>query len=312
MNQPCFRAAVLSLVLAGAPVVSTVSAGQGPAGAPAEVGGLRSRTGTRQAPDEEPRRQFDRRAVEPMNAEATRQALTQVLAKHPPSVGRVLKMDPSLMRNEAYLAPYPELRDFLAEHEEIALNAGFYLGNIHYSEDNWLPPSPEQRITESILGWLAGFSAFLVVLGTLVWLIRTSLDHRRWNRLSKIQAEVHTKLMDRFSTNEELLTYVQTPSGRRFLESGPSPLQEMPPAMAAPFARILWSVQIGAVLLVTGLGLLFLSNRAVLEARQLFYIAGCLATAIGSGFVVSAAAAYFLSRRLGLLEPPAPPVQTNA
>lgn len=303
MNQPCFRAAAaLSLLLTGAPLVSTAAAGQDAGRAPAA---------TRPAPVEE-RRQFDRRAGQPMNAEATRQALNQVLAKHPPSVGRVLKMDPSLMRNEDYLAPYPELRDFLAEHGEVPLNAGYYLENVHVSEDRWEPPSPEHRMIESVLGWFAGFTAFLVVLGTLIWLIRTSLDHRRWNRLSKIQAEVHTKLMDRFSTNEELLTYVQTPSGRRFLESGPSPLQELPPAMAAPFARILWSIQIGAVLLVTGLGLLFLSSRAVPEARQLFYIAGCLAAAIGAGFVVSAAAAYFLSRRLGLLEPPAPPVQHNA
>ena len=59
-----------------------------------------------------------------------------------------------------------------------------------------------------------------------IWLIRTTLEQRRWSRLSKIQAEVHSKLMDRFSSNDELLTYVQTPSGRRFLESGPSPLQE--------------------------------------------------------------------------------------
>lgn len=303
MNQPCFRAAVLGLLLAGASVTTPVFAGQGAGRAPGE----------NRAPQvEAPRRQFDVAAGQRMDAEATRQALQEVLEKHPPSVGRVLKMDPSLMRNEAYLAPYPELREFLAAHEEIPQNADFYLRNVRFAEDSWLPPNPQERMIESILGWIAGFTAFAVVLGTLIWLIRTALDQRRWNRLSKIQAEVHTKLMDRFSTNDELMTYVQTPSGRRFLESGPSPLQEMAPAMAAPFARILWSVQIGAVLLVTGLGLLFLSNRAVPAAQQLFYIAGCLATAVGTGFVVSAAAAYFLSRRLGLLEPPGPPVQNNA
>jgi hypothetical protein len=116
--------------------------------------------------------------------------------------------------------------------------------------------------------------------------------------------------MDRFSSNEELLTYVQTPSGKRFLESGPSPVQDWTtPAISAPFSRILWSIQLGSVLLVTGLGLLFLSGRAFPEARDFFYIAGFLATALGAGFVVSAAAAYLLSRRLGLLDPPA---QTNA
>jgi hypothetical protein len=159
-------------------------------------------------------------------------------------------------------------------------------------------------MVEGILAGLAGFTAFIIVLSTIIWAIRTVIEHRRWNRLSKIQAEVHTKLMDRFSSNDELLTYVQTPSGRRFLESGPSPLQEYAPTMSAPFSRILWSVQLGSVLLVSGVGLLFLSGRAVPEAREFFYIAGCLATAIGSGFIVSAAAAYGLSRRLGLLDRP--------
>ena len=75
--------------------------------------------------------------------------------------------------------------------------------------------------------------------------------------------------------------------------------------MSAPFSRILWSVQLGSVLLVSGMGLLFLSDRAIQEAREAFYIGGCLATAIGTGFIVSAGAAYILSRRLGLLDRPA-------
>lgn len=241
--------------------------------------------------------------IEPLNADATRRGLMDVLETHPPSVGRVLKLDPSLMRNEAYLASYPQLREFLADHPEIPQNAAYYFEHVRGWDDHW-SSTPQQRLVEGILAGLAGFTAFIVILSTIVWLIKTVIEHRRWNRLSKIQADVHTKLMDRFSTNEELLTYVQTPSGRRFLESGPSPLQEYSPAVSAPFSRILWSVQLGAILVVSGLGMLFLSGRAVLEAREFFYIAGCLASAVGTGFVVSAAAAYVLSRRLGLLERP--------
>ena len=113
--------------------------------------------------------------------------------------------------------------------------------------------------------------------------------------------------MDRFSSNDELITYVQTPSGRRFLESGPSPLQESvsPRAVAAPFTRILWSVQIGIVMLALALGLLFVSGNTVEEAKQFFFIFGCLALALGAGFTVSAAASYVLSRKLGLFDPPA-------
>jgi hypothetical protein len=240
-----------------------------------------------------------------MDAPATRQALMEVLEKHPPSVGRVLKLDASLMQNESFLAAYPELRDFLREHPEVPQNAGFFLEPVRYYGENWQPQSRQHQLLDSFLSTVAGFAAAAVVLGTLVWLIRTTLDQRRWNRLSKIQAEVHTKLMDRFSSNDELMTYVQTPSGRRFLESGPSPLQEVAPTIAAPLSKILWSVQLGAVLLVSGIGFLFLSGRAVEDLREFFYVAGCLTTAIGTGFGVSAAAAYYLSRRLGLLDRPA-------
>jgi hypothetical protein len=251
-----------------------------------------------------------------MDAQGTREALMRILENHPPSVGRVLKLDPSLMRSESYLASYPELRDFLAQHDEIPQNAQFFLEGIRIGQnDNYQPRSQKLELMAGILAGFAAFCAAGIVLGTLIWLIRTVLDQRRWSRLSKIQAEVHTKLMDRFSSNDELLTYVQTPSGRRFLESGPSPLQEMPVAMAAPVARILWSMQIGAVLLVTGVGLLFLSSRALFEAQEFFYIAGCMSTAVGAGFLVSAVAAYVLSRRLGLLDRPAPapgPAELNA
>jgi hypothetical protein len=255
--------------------------------------------------------------VTQMDAQGTREALMRILENHPPAVGRVLKLDPSLMRSESYLASYPELRDFLAQHDEVPQNAQYFLEGVRLAqnENNYQPRSQKLELVGGILAGFAAFIAAGIILGTLIWLIRTVLDQRRWSRLSKIQAEVHTKLMDRFSSNDELLTYVQTPSGRRFLESGPSPLQESGPAMAAPVARILWSMQIGAVLLVTGLGLLFLSGRALFEAQEFFYIAGCMSTAVGAGFLVSAVAAYVLSRRLGLLDRPAPgpgPAEINA
>jgi hypothetical protein len=173
-------------------------------------------------------------------------------------------------------------------------------------DGNWRPGNQRLQMIEDTIQGLAAFTAFVIGLTTLGWLIRTVLDQRRWNRLSKIQAEVHSKLMDRFSSNDELLTYVQTPSGKRFLESGPSPLPETPRStVAAPFSRILWSAQLGIVLLVTGLGLLFVSGRTFEEARDFFFICGCLTIALGAGFTVSAGASYLLSRKLGLFDPPA-------
>jgi hypothetical protein len=228
----------------------------------------------------------------------------ELLRKHPPAVARVLKMDPSLMRNEAYLAPYPQLQEFLAQHPDVLQNAPYYFDRVYFDHGSE-PQTPRMQLVNTVIEGLAAFAAFAIGIGTAIWLIRTAIDQRRWSRLSKIQAEVHSKLMDRFSSNDELLSYVQTPSGRRFLESGPSPLPEGAPAVAAPFSRILWSVQAGLVLLVAGVGLLFVSLRTIEELSELFFIGGSVVTAVGVGFTVSAAASYALSRKLGLFEPPA-------
>jgi hypothetical protein len=290
MPQTVFRAAALAILLTGGAFVSESYAGQaherGPAPAAAQSAPVR--------------------APANMDAEATRNDLIKMLERHPPAVGRVLKLDPSLMRNESYLASYPALKDFLAEHPEIPQNAPYYLEEVRVFDGNWRPANQRLQFIEETITGLASFTAFVIGLTTIGWLVRTVLDQRRWNRLSKIQAEVHSKLMDRFSSNDELLTYVQTPSGKRFLESGPSPLPETPrTTVAAPLSRILWSAQLGIVLLVAGLGLLFVSGRTFEEARDFFFICGCLVIALGAGFTVSAGAAYLLSRKLGLFDPPA-------
>jgi hypothetical protein len=136
--------------------------------------------------------------------------------------------------------------------------------------------------------------------------IRMIVTSRRWNRLSKAQYEVHSKLLDRFTSNEDLLAYMQTAAGRRFLEAAPVRLPDEPRSMAPPFPRILWSVQVGVILLLTGIGLLYVSSTFIDEPAELFRVLGVVTLALGGGFLMSAVAAYGLSRRLGLLDP-APP-----
>ena len=72
-------------------------------------------------------------------------------------------------------------------------------------------------------------------------------------------------------------------------------------------SRILWSLQAGIVLAVAALGVLFVSGRVIEEIAQPLFALGVLVLALGSGFIVSAAASFLLSRRLGLLETPAAP-----
>jgi hypothetical protein len=137
----------------------------------------------------------------------------------------------------------------------------------------------------------------------VIWLIKTLIEHRRWSRLSKIQTDVHNKLLDRFTANEDLLAYIQTPAGRRFLESAPIPL-ESPRAIGAPLGRILWSAQAGAVLTVLGGGVTLVSQNSVEEVAAPLGAFGVVIIALGFGFLVSAFLAYVLTRRFGLMNDP--------
>ena len=237
-------------------------------------------------------------------AEQTREQFEGILEKYPPAVGRVLKLDPSLMNNQAYMTPYPLLTAFISQHPEITHNPGYFLENVNNPNQSANDPKWRQRQEfYALLGGLAGFIAFLVLVGGLVWVIRMIVMSRRWNKLSRVQYEVHSKLLDRFTSNEDLLAYMQTPAGRRFLEAAPLQLPEEPKSMAAPLSRILWSAQAGIILLLAGIGLLYVSGTLIDEPAELFRVIGVVSLALGGGFIVSAIAAYLLSRRLGLLTP---------
>lgn len=241
------------------------------------------------------------------DAGQTREAFESVLKRLPPEVGRVMRIDTSLLRNEAYLAPYPVLAAFLKQHPEIVQNPSYYLEHVQY--EFWNPREPQDARAQTIRLWsevmqgIAVFVVFSTITAALLWIIKTVVEYRRWYRTSKVQTEVHTKLMDRFTSNEDLMAYIQTPSGRRFLESAPVDFAAPRRAVGAPLSRILWSLQAGVVLAIGSFGLMFASTRVIEEISQPLFAIGVLVFALGIGFVVSAVASFLLSRRLGLLDP---------
>jgi len=139
-----------------------------------------------------------------------------------------------------------------------------------------------------------------VFTGVLVWVVKTLIEQRRWSRLSKVQTEIHSKLLDRFSTNEELLAYIQTPAGKRFFESAPIPLEAGPRPISAPVGRIFWSLQAGLVLIATGIGFDLVSLRVPTPASEGLYGIGVISLLVGIALVISAIVFYVLSRRFGL------------
>ena len=241
-----------------------------------------------------------------MTADETRRELEELLRQYPPSLPRILRLDPSLLGNQAYLQPYPALAAYLTQHPEIGHNPGYFFADFDGNGDPRYRPTAQDRAVDmwrnAIEGFTIGTVMLLVGLGIL-WLIKTLIEHRRWSRLSKIQNDVHNKLLDRFTTNEELLAYIQTPAGKRFLESAPIPL-ESPRAINAPVGRILGSAQAGAVLTVLGVGVTIVSQNTLEEVASPLAAFGVVIIALGLGFIVSAALAYALTRRFGLLNDP--------
>lgn len=242
-------------------------------------------------------------AADSADAEQLRARFHELLKKHPPAVRRILALDPTLLTSQSYLAAYPELAAFLAAHPVIARNPAYYLGS---GED--VPRDAEERMMDLWSDVLAGTAVLIglgLTAGLLAWLIRTLIDYRRWSRVARVQAEVHAKILDRLTSNEDLLAYIKSPAGEKFLESAPIHIDSGGRPVAAPLGRILWAVQGGIVMMAAGAGLLFVSTRVDRVAVQPLQTFGILALALGAGFLVSAAASYAISRRLGLLAAPA-------
>ncbi len=238
-------------------------------------------------PPEPPTPQVQVTEIRDQEAFEVRQELRDVLSLYPTTLRDVVRLDPVRLTDSAFLEPYPALAVFVAEHPEVAHNPGYFFGSSSSSND-WLEP-------------IAAIIVFLSIIGLLMWLIRTLIDYRRWNRLSKVQTEAHSKLLDRFTANEDLLAYIKTSAGQRFLESAPIALGTEAPAVGAPTNRILWSVQAGLVLALGGFGLHFAIPRLIDEgAADGLYVMGTLAIGLGIGFVLSAVASLIISNRLGL------------
>jgi hypothetical protein len=242
----------------------------------------------------------------PVDAQTTRNQLQEILQQLPPAVGEVLRRDHSLLSRPDYMAPYPQLVAFIQQHPEIVRNPTFFFGNYDYYERRE-PMSPEVEALGALLGGMAGLVAFGTFIGVTAWLIRAVIQHRRWLRLSKVQSDVHTKLMDRMTNNDELLAYIQSPAGRRFLESAPMVQQEQDsPRIGAPVGPIIWSMMAGVVLATVGIGFRVAASSVTNEGQQAFAVVGVVVLALGAGFILASVMAYLVSLRMGLFPSRAP------
>jgi hypothetical protein len=220
----------------------------------------------------------------------------------------VLRIDTSLLLRPDYLGTYPALAAFLEQHPEVVHNPAYFIGDAAGEyQDNDRPPDARM---EAVRGWrsfvdmVPVVAIIFIITSTLAGLIRTLIDQRRWQRAARMQMDMHTKLIDRFSGSDELLAYTQSPLGRGLVDFQVQPITSSsgPRMMNPPLGRIFWSVQWGIVLAAAGLGLLLVGARVNMDELSLPLSGmGVLALAVGVGFVLSAGISYVISQRLGLL-----------
>ena len=289
------RIALLFLLLTAAPAFAQEPV-EGPRGAARGGGRGRGQNGI----------------VQDANAPETVRQFQDLLREYPPSLSRVLALDPTLLNNDAYLQPYPQLGAFLGQHPGIAHNPTYYFDqqyrdmNRREYEQRETPTAQAIRAMDQIMGGIAALIMGLAAVLSIVWVIRTVIEHRKWLRVSKTHVETHAKLMDRLTSNEDLMSYIQSPAGRRFLDAAPIPLAASPRTLSAPLGRIFWSLQAGLVMAALGMGLMFASRHLGGDFYDFgstpLFVIGIASLAAGVGFFASALMSYGMSSRLGLFD----------
>ena len=255
-----------------------------------------------QAPTAPPQSSSGMFVQETRDARETRDRLNEIFNQYPPSVREVLRIDPTLMYRPDYIANYPMLAAFLEQHPQIAHNPSFFIGERRFDEQTNDPRMEVARAFRNVVEFTGIVLIVMTITAGIIFLVRTVVEHWRWQRAMKAQNDLNTKLIDRFASSEDLLAYIQSPQGKALTE-GPIMPQVASRAMGAPLSRIFWSLQSGIVLGALGGGLMFVSSTAGQPDVVTFLNGiGIVVLMIGVGFTVSAVVSYLLSHRLGLVQ----------
>jgi len=232
-----------------------------------------------------------------------------------PTLTTVVSHDPSLLSNTDYVAHNnPQLAAFLAAHPEVARNPEFYLFSHLKHEDGQSDEALERAVwpdvyrsqgqsspLEHMWGDIVPLIAFGFGLTAIFVLARMFVENRRWSRIFKLQSDVHGKLIDKFTSNQELAAYMETDAGRKFLEAAPIPIGiEQDRRVPSAVARVLTPLQAGIVMVLLGIGLLSLRHAGPdMDTPMLFF--GTVVLMPGIGFIISAGVSWLLAAKLGLM-----------
>jgi hypothetical protein len=251
-------------------------------------------------------------ALSPANEAELRSVRDQLFKflRMSPRLTMAISADPSLLSFPEYVKKHnPGLADFIQGHPEIARNPEFYLfAHLQGGEGQDVPFLFQRAVWPEVRtvwkqqddGIFIMF-VFLGVICAILWLLRLLLQNRRWNRIFRVQTEIHTKLLDRLSGNQELFAYLGSDAGRKLMELAPITTamnSQTAAGSSGAASRILAPLQFGIVAALAGGGMLFVRYFLPDSAAELLLV-GTLALMLGIGMVLSAGISWILLRRLG-------------
>ena len=145
---------------------------------------------------------------------------------------------------------------------------------------------------------------FGIVFSTLTTLAIVWVVGRTRQKRYEVQAQVQTKLIERFGSAPELIEFLQSPSGREFI----SGVQSAPALLTRE--RVITGVS--RSIMMVFIGLTFVGMYLVSEDDvRVLLVPAAIFIFLGLGFLVASAVSYQLSRRFGLAEPLMPPRPTE-
>jgi hypothetical protein len=232
-----------------------------------------------------------------------------------PTMTAAVAADPSLLADQPYVArSNPELAQFMASHPDIARNPEFYLFSKLNPSDGrrdkalqrviWPDLTPVEHQPSQAAFVVHEIVPMIVVPGffvAFVWIIYIFIQSRRWNRTFKQQSEIHGRLIEKLGTSQELVAYMETEAGKRFLMASPVAMgPEFGQRMPNTVSRVLTSLSAGIVMTLLGIGFLLLRNAGS-DTSEPMLITGTLLLMPGIGFILSAGVTWVLAQRLGLM-----------
>lgn len=138
---------------------------------------------------------------------------------------------------------------------------------------------------------------FLCVFGIVFFVSRTRALTRE--RIAKGQAEVQSKMIDKFGSAKEFVEFVQSPGGKEFLHAATERVTR------EPREKILGTIRTAVMFLFLGMAMFLIASLFDVDTRG-FSVAGILLTALGASFLISSFISLKLSRAWGLLPPASP------